>query len=712
MLGTSSLNTDLLATDTGNAVQGGEVGSTELIRITCSVHMAAQKTELITLCRDVYRQRDSGGELLNIAQVVNPSVEAELLQLCRQVLEPAKNCFMRANFATGFGGQKYAIRVFIAGVELCNVVRVCEVHFTEGESATASLYLYEQCGEIDLYRYYNQQIVIYAQAGEYLYQVFSGLIDMPKIDYSGRLRILNASKDRSKSVEQLSISTIHNIGYWSSSIFGEEKNYETKNAQLTDRLTTIPASFDFDATEQAHLTSWLPKQAADWTLSACDVYEADMALEMASAVSIVNKIEIELHHQFDRLVHREIGFSYRYLNFTSDYDYIVKVAAEGPAPKLADVQSAANGGGWITGEWWVKGTPQPGNYNGIEWRAAEYRYDYEPTGDKDKNGHDIVNVVQTPIGTDSNLYALAATWNAMRRWKQAVDEKYIITVQNQASIAVHGEKKEKVIYSIKHDSDDDKTARNWGSEKHYMRPKGTMQPNGDYTINIDNVINGEFYNGYKVAVQVGYTKMLETHRQNIISMECKFLPFASLSHTINVQTKRFNANVKIASYTHSWDFTSKRGKTSITGKFFMNPNSNKYAFSDTGGAPTRPPLPSESYTSEFTLKDYVVPYGAEVIETDPDADKDDDEKPPEHNGDSITIGKQKFKLYECNGYVRKKTGARFRGEEMKRGLAFIVHTPDIEEKSTDTLDVEAGGRTINLDIPHNEPSPHLTCFKK
>ncbi|WP_180297571.1 hypothetical protein [Snodgrassella alvi] len=49
---------------------------------------------------------------------------------------------------------------------------------------------------------------------------------------------------------------------------------------------------------------------------------------------------------------------------------------------------------------------------------------------------------------------------------------------------------------------------------------------------------------------------------------------------------------------------------------------------------------------------------------------------------------------------------------MKRGLAFRVQTPDIEEKSTDTLDINAADKTFNLAIPHNEPSPQLTCHKK
>jgi hypothetical protein len=716
MLGTSPLNTTLLATDTGEAAQAETNRSTELIRIGCTVRaIVEQSGDLIAITCNVYQRTESGGDLLHIAQVANPVCDRELLQVSQHAFNPAPNRFMRARFAKGFDGEKYAIRIFVAGVELCNVVRTCEVHFAEEESAKASLYLREPCGAIDLYQYYNRHLVIYAQTDKFLYQVFSGIIDMPKIDYSGRLRVLNATKDRSKSVEELSIDTIHSIGYWSSSIFGEEEDYETKNAQLTDRLSTIPASFDFDAREQAYLTSWLPKPVADWTLKDCDVYEANMSLEMSSAVSIVNRVEIELHHQFDRLIHREISFNYRYLNFMSDFDYIIRVAAEGAAPKLADVQSAANGGGWTTGEWWVKGTPQPGVYNGIRWKAAEYKYDYEPTGEKDENGHDIVNVVQIPIGSDSNLYALAASWKAMRRWKQAIDEKYTIVLQNPESITIHGEKKEKVTYSIKHESDDDKVARNWGSEKHYKRPKGVKQLNGDYATNIDNVIPGEFTNGCRVAMQIGYTRMLESHRQNTLTMDCKFLPFASLTHTVHVATKRFDANVKISAYSHSWDFTSKRGKTTLTGKFFMNPASGEQAFSKVEPPTKRPQLHCNTFQQDFILNDYVVPYGVEVIEQDPNADKDEDEKKEEEEkdkGNSITIGKPKFKLYECNGYVRKETGYTFKGTKMKRGIAFRVETPDIEEESTDTLDVDVAAQVFNLAIPHNEPFPRLTCHKK
>lgn len=710
MLGLSSINSKVLATDKGNPAAA--VSDTELLRISCSVHARKQRDDLLELTCNVFQKVDSGGELLSLAQTVNPTDGEELLQLSQQVLNPAFNRYMRGRFASGFDGENYAIRIFIAGIELCNVFRTCEVHFAEGESATASLYLLEPCGALDLYEYFNKPLAIYAQTDKYLYPIFTGIVDMPKIDYSERMRSLSATKDRSTSVEKLNIATIHSIGYWSSSIFGEEADYETKNAQLTDRLSTIPASFDFDALGQMHVTSWLPKTVADWTLGACEVYDNNMSLEMSSAVSIINHVEIELHHQYDRLIHRQISFFYRYLSFTSDYDFIVRAAAEGPAPRVTDVQSAANGGGWTTGEWKLRGTPPPGVYNGIRWRAAEYKYDYEPTGEKDAQGRDIVNVVQTQIGTDSNLYALEANWKAMRRWKQAIDEKYTVIVQNQNSIACHGEKKQKIVYSIKHESDDDKIAKNWGNEKHYKLPRGTKQPNGDYTINIDNVIPGEFSNGYQVAVQIAYTKMLESHRQNSISMDCKFLPFASLMHTVHVNNQRFNTRVKVSAYSHSWDFTSKRGRTTLTGKFFMNPGSDNRTLSGTQKPPARPALTGETYEPKITLQDYVIPYKMEVIETDPNANKDPDEIEEDINDSGKVIEKNKFRLYKCNGYVRRETGYIFKGVKVKRSYAFRVITPDIEEKSTDTQDADGGKQTLNMAIPHNEPFPSVTCRKK
>lgn len=712
MLGLSSLSSKVLATDKGNPAAAAAVPGAELLRISCSVHAREQRDDLLELTCNVFRKVDSGGELLSIAQTVNPADGEELLQLSRQVLNPAFNRYMRGRFASGFDGENYAIKIFIAGIELCNVFRTCEVHFAEGESATANLYLLESCGALDLYEYFNKPLTIYAQTDKYLYPIFTGIVDMPTINFSERVRSLSATKDRSTSVEKLNIATIHNIGYWSSSIFGEEADYETKNAQLTDRLSTIPASFDFDALGQMHVTSWLPKTVADWTLGACEVYDNNMSLEMNSAVSIVNHVEIELHHQFDRLIHRQIGFYYRYLSFISDYDFIVRAAAEGPAPKVTDVQSAANGGGWTTGEWQLRGTPKPGMYNGIRWRAADYKYDYEPTGEKDAQGRDIVNVVQTQVGTDSNLYALEAIWKAMRRWKQAIDEKYTVIVQNQNSIACHGEKKQKIVYSIKHESDDDKIARNWGNEKHYKLPRGTKQPNGDYTINIDDVIPGEFRNGYQVAVQIAYTRMLESHRQNSISMECKFLPFISLMHTVHVNNNRFNTRVKVSAYSHSWDFTSKRGKTTLTGKFFMNPGSGNRTLSGTQEPPARPVLTGETYEREFILQDYVIPYNTDVIETDPNANKDPDEIEEDKGGNSIIISKDKFKLYECNGYVRRETGYEFKGVKMKRSYAFRVITPDVEEKSTNTLDADGGKQILNMAVPHNEPFPSFTCRKK
>ena len=206
--------------------------------------------------------------------------------------------------------------------------------------------------------------------------------------------------------------------------------------------------------------------------------------------------------------------------------------------------------------------------------------------------------------------------------------------------------------------------------------------------------------------------MLESHRQNSISMDCKFLPFASLMHTVHVNNQRFNTKVKVSAYSHSWDFTSKRGRTTLTGKFFMNPGSDNRTLSGTQKPPARPALTGETYEPKITLQDYVIPYKMEVIETDPNANKDPDEIEEDINDSGKVIEKNKFRLYKCNGYVRRETGYIFKGVKVKRSYAFRVITPDIEEKSTDTQDADGGKQILNMAIPHNEPFPSFTCRKK
>ncbi|WP_144353360.1 hypothetical protein, partial [Snodgrassella alvi] len=65
MLGTSPLNTTLLATDTGEAVQAETNRSTELIRIGCTVRaIVEQSGDLIAITCNVYQRTESGGDLL------------------------------------------------------------------------------------------------------------------------------------------------------------------------------------------------------------------------------------------------------------------------------------------------------------------------------------------------------------------------------------------------------------------------------------------------------------------------------------------------------------------------------------------------------------------------------------------------------------------------------------------------------------------------
>lgn len=711
MLNNSGLNSTVLAT-----VHMSKSEPVELLALAQTVESRQESGMLLDLAQTVISVQELETRL-DLTQTVNSVVDSILLDLAQTVIGNADFAPMHGSQSIGMEGLNYAVKVYINGDELdpCRMLRSCEISYSEGESAKATLYLKEDCGQVDMYLYYNQLITIYAQNEKYTYPLFTGIVDIPDIDFMKRTRTITASNDRSNAVEKLGADTVRKIGYWCESVFGELDQYDSLNAELTDRLSTIPASFDFDPRGQAVLTPWKPKTKPDWVLSNCDCYYRQFNFKLGGATSLINQVEIEVHHQFDRLFHRENYYSYNYCGFQSDLDYVVNVRHEGPPPKFDDIYSAASSGGWLVGNFQTKGTPPSGWYGTIYFSAADYEYEYQPTGSKDANGNPIVNVVQVAkTKAKGDLYAMWANWRAMRRWKQAVDEKYPIVIKNTASIRLHGVKSEKLSYTIKHDAEKSKLARNWGNEKKYFLPKGERQPNGDYTINVDEVIPNEFARAMQVIYQVAYTKILESHRHNELSLIAKFAPAITLDNTIFVDTDKFTGKVKVKSYTHKFNFLSLLGETEFTGACYVNPLSNSSKLTAFPNPPSRPELPLASYKPYITLNDYVVPYGQKIIDNDPDADKNpedrEEEKPKDPNHSEIIIGSTQFKLYECQGYVRIETGYYYHDKKVKRGYAFRIQTPDIEEASTDTAEVDARATSIEVDVPNGNIDVFMRCY--
>lgn len=711
MLNNSGLNSTVLAT-----VHMSKSEPVELLALAQTVESRQESGMLLDLAQTVISVQELETRL-DLTQTVNSVVDSILLDLAQTVIGNADFAPMHGSQSIGMEGLNYAVKVYINGDELdpCRMLRSCEISYSEGESAKAMLYLKEDCGQVDMYLYYNQLITIYAQNEKYTYPLFTGIVDIPDIDFMKRTRTITASNDRSNAVEKLGTDTVRKIGYWCESVFGELNQYDSLNAELTDRLSTIPASFDFDPRGQAVLTPWKPKTKPDWVLSNCDCYYRQFNFKLGGATSLINQVEIEVHHQFDRLFHRENYYSYNYCGFQSDLDYVVNVRHEGPPPKFDDIYSAASSGGWLVGNFQTKGTPPSGWYGTIYFSAADYEYEYQPTGSKDANGNPIVNVVQVAkTKAKGDLYAMWANWRAMRRWKQAVDEKYPIVIKNTASIRLHGVKSEKLSYTIKHDAEKSKLARNWGNEKKYFLPKGERQPNGDYTINVDEVIPNEFARAMQVIYQVAYTKILESHRHNELSLIAKFAPAITLDNTIFVDTDKFTGKVKVKSYTHKFNFLSLLGETELTGACYVNPLSNSSKLTAFPNPPSRPELPLASYKPYITLNDYVVPYGQKIIDNDPDADKNpedrEEEKPQDPNHSEIIIGSTQFKLYECQGYVRIETGYYYHDKKVKRGYAFRIQTPDIEEASTDTAEVDARATSIEVDVPNGNIDVFIRCY--
>jgi len=430
-----------------------------------------------------------------------------------------------------------------------------DVEMEEGAASVASFELLPFSGAIDPYEWIGVPVTIdyltFNSAGDTLtnHRLFTGIVDEPIYDPATRFTRFECTDGLQEFFEQKSFAQVDAVigGYHSDVVFGET---EDRWEYAQQRLSTQPASFDFDVYGVGRLTNWQSKAVADLSFSAANIIHESLGLKLISRRDVVNTVNIKFGYRFGRKWLREIGGGWHYprpfYQFLSDQTFL---------PNRDMVLNALNSG-WDIKSISFNKLPPSGQYTNAEggqttWKITDELRDYLIFG---------------------------ASFTIAKRWLQDVTEDYTIQVTADASIAKHGVVKADEFYSLDEDVDEEfeqvseqasvgfsslGDSVDTGSSFGYTPPEFGGESVGDYDQIIDPISRVDVDNAIKTAIAEARTHILKTHRANAVIIQDLLVPSADTSKTAQVSTGEVAAKGKVKRVHHTLNTSSREALSTI-----------------------------------------------------------------------------------------------------------------------------------------------------
>jgi hypothetical protein len=494
---------------------------------------------LLSIQQDVELQISGSGELIEVIQGVISDGSGALINIEQEVISTA--------VATFFDKNGWDLVISLGGY---NVPRdsIQEVTVTHGinDDSRAEIKLNPGAATYNLYSYQGRQLIINARTGSTYQRIFTGIVDIPRVEVVNEKIILEGVSVRETLIRNAMTPYVAGIGYYSTTVFGPRNNVYQ---EMNDRMSTIPFDLDFDPSGNWTVTSWTPKASADITLGNSDLYrEQQPEVRIESAREVVNRVGITLSFAYQRLHQTTLSY-----NWSSGLQPCDLLQFGNTLPTREMVRSAAGNAGWKLGPMsftnlWPSGWYRCGGVT-IGW--VNTRQDVILRNAEATAGSSATYSVSQSTATSdiSALLCLGAQWTAKKRFTQNVQENYTMYVNSPQSQALYGVREKNENLSLQAEFDPSQ----WEDENLYDTEfSGTkIGSNGDYYINMDTQAS-ELYNGITTALNKGRTEILASHRDTEISFTTFVNPSYQLRHTIALSTTRIAAKGKVRGITHKF----------------------------------------------------------------------------------------------------------------------------------------------------------------
>jgi hypothetical protein len=622
------------------------------------------------------RLRIGAGLNLSIGQGISLKTKQRLLNIGQYYLNTQKSYQFDSNRneTIGLDGD-FDVVVRIDGNDICACKLVEEISITRGENqaSTCNLVLLEERGPIDLLKWLSKRIEVDIVSSKETVRIYTGTVDSTDTRFMTYRTAIQCSDNRERQNNALARSVVESIGYTCETVHGE---FHDQSDEVVKRLSTVPASFEYDPMGIGYLTPWQPKTIADMVLDACEVYRTDISLKSLERGSVINKVKITIDVNYHLLRQREISQSF-YSNLgVCDY------ARWGLPPKVESIRNASAGTGWAVGNMNITGLEPAGIYycTGLNlwpytlmWNPVSrrktgetYKKDKDGKDVTDKDGNKVVDVTSIESQDFTMQYARSCLWDMSKRWVQGVTDRYEITLFNSPSFLAYEESETTLQASIS--PLDEKNE--WGKDYKEIEqaPKDFVQiKDGDAYKEIAR--NSEEATKVRlVLINAGYTTMMSSHRNNTLTLETRFMPKVDTRHTHELDLPMFKGNAKVATLSHTLDLVNKKCTSEITYKFFINKSG------DGGGLPIiMAKRPSKKFTD---FKKQQQPLGTHLVLFDQDVEKSTE---------------------DFYGFIQKATDASNLGSI---GVKFKVASADVDEKETDA-NIFKQEEKYDIAIPNN-----------
>lgn len=501
---------------------------------------------------------------------------------------------------------------------------------TCGNARTAVFSFIPPENTIDLTLYEGKAVQIMLRTPTDGWQtVFTGIVDTPRINFISRKITLECSDNRQNRIIKLPLGVVSSIGSYSDTVFGVSTD---RADELTKRLQTVTADFDFDRFGNYALTSWTPKATADYTLVPSDISrEQDPTIDYNASSKSINTINITVNYTYPRLHQQHVNVNWPgYANFISDW-----FTAGKPSFLSRDTAiTAANAGNWrvigditFTALWPAQGFSYGGGViiwqpNTVEQQTVQRQtnngylkntdgsFVLDSNGQKvksytpvfDNQNKPVMDVVSSTVTDTSSGLCRGANWVAATRFTQTVTEKYTIKLQAPQVIARYGVIDSAETISIQSPYDDS----DWESGKEISNT------NQNFYINQKPNAN-KIMESIGVALNKAAASIKALYRNYTFSFRTKLLkPKIDVWNTLDVTvneaargaTSSIHAKGKVDSLTHYVNFNTLEAYSTVTLKLSRSEGS---ATDSTWVIPSPAENPGYIYNTlrSITLQTYI-----------------------------------------------------------------------------------------------------------
>ena len=664
---------------------------------------------LAKITQSVIVKNEHKGAIARFSQTVSTRHSGRIARFAQSVSSAQQQYPFSENVGfDGFGAFGIRIVTEVGEIDPCAMMDAIEITFEEDKAALAKAVFKQNTGErVDLFKHLNKQMRIeLTRPNKPAFVLYEGKFDASTYQIGNLWIEWSAVAPRERLFERMSDAQIKAIGVHDVNVFRKLDDYDDKKTLVVDRLSTVPASLDF-INGNPVVTPWMPKLIADYTLDACEILRTGANNSVLTQENIKNKVTVKIQNQWDLLYHAKRGYTFNCNYSVCDY------SAWGLPPMNSTIKSAAQATGWILLNYASKGL-HPGGVYMCSWRGGyPEKMMWRPKSSTfNKMVNDKGEVVtenddefyDRTVTDYTNVYAQEASFDLVYEWSQPIEESIEVTVQNSASIGRYGEREDTLNVNVYQDrsKSTNRTLKRWGESKVYKNPEkrgAVRQSNGYWILRADNIEKGLLQSALNVAKRVAEVMILSSHRSIELTLRSKsFAPQFNVTQTHNVDFQHVRGRFKVARVVHKLDLANKWAHSEVTYKLFANAENQAYAVQQI--EPPRAALnlfANPTYESE--LKVHNIPLGATVYDSE---DEFEDAK----DNDEIVLWQPTFTTasdfyyYTANGWITETYGED-RGLEFRRERDFQVIASEIEEESTDTMEINIK-KTVEMGVPNDE----------